>query len=161
MLVVNIARWIVVWFGGLSFVLLFIKEEVLRAVAKSQLGQAQYKRRFLLVGTPDDTARMRAEIDGKSEQENIEVVGELSLSDTPIEQLVHMLHEHSVNGVILNARHAYFEQVEIAIRACELEGVEAWLIADFFKTQISRTTVDDFYGRPIMVFRTTDRKSTR
>src|SRR6185369_7609187 len=66
---------------------------------------------------------------------------------------------HSVNGVILNAKHAYFEQVEAAIRACELEGVEAWLVADFFKTQISRTTVDDFYGRPIMVFRTTPEAS--
>ena len=39
------------------------------------------------------------------------------------------------------------------IRACELEGVEVWLIADFFKTQISRTSFDDFYGRPVLVFR--------
>ncbi len=36
-----------------------------------------------------------------------------------------------------------------------MEGVEAWLIADFFKTQISRTSFDDFYGRPVLVFRTT------
>src|SRR6185369_9998512 len=69
--------------------------------------------------------------------------------------LVETLHEHSVNGVILSAKHAYFEQLEAAIRACEVEGVEAWLVADFFKTQISRTSFDDFYGRPVMVFRTT------
>jgi exopolysaccharide biosynthesis polyprenyl glycosylphosphotransferase len=37
--------------------------------------------------------------------------------------------------------------------------VEAWLVADFFKTQISRTTFDDFYGRPVMVFRTTPESS--
>jgi exopolysaccharide biosynthesis polyprenyl glycosylphosphotransferase len=43
--------------------------------------------------------------------------------------------------------------VEAAIRACELEGVEAWLVADFFKTQISRTSFDDFYGWPVLVFR--------
>jgi exopolysaccharide biosynthesis polyprenyl glycosylphosphotransferase len=77
------------------------------------------------------------------------------LNDTTVDQLVQVLHEYSVNGVILSARHAYFEQVEEAIRACELEGVEAWLIADFFKTQLSRTTFDDFYGQPVMVFRTT------
>jgi exopolysaccharide biosynthesis polyprenyl glycosylphosphotransferase len=67
--------------------------------------------------------------------------------------LVELLHEHSVNGVILSAKHAYFEQVEAAIRACELEGVEAWLVADFFRTQISRTSFDDFYGWPVLVFR--------
>jgi len=66
---------------------------------------------------------------------------------------------HSVNGVILSARHSYFEQVEAVVRACELEGVEAWLIADFFKTQISRTSFDDFYGRPVLVFRTTPEAS--
>ena len=66
-----------------------------------------------------------------------------------------MLHEHSINGVILSARHAYFEQAEAVIKACEVEGVEAWLVADFFATQISRTTFDDFYGRPVMVFRST------
>lgn len=65
-----------------------------------------------------------------------------------------MLHEHAANGVIVSARHTYFEQVEAVIKACEVEGVEAWLLADFFATQISRTSFDDFYGRPVMVFRT-------
>ena len=85
----------------------------------------------------------------------------LDLSEAPVQRLVEMLHEHSVNGVILSARHAYFEQVEAAIRACELEGVEAWLVADFFKTQISRTSFDDFYGWPVLVFRSTPESSWR
>jgi len=53
----------------------------------------------------------------------------------------------------LNAKHIYFGQVEKAIQTCELEGVEAWLVADFFQTQISRTSFDDLYGRPVLVFR--------
>ena len=82
----------------------------------------------------------------------MEFVGKLDLDEMPPEALVTMLHEHSANGVILSAKHAYFEQVETVIKACELEGVDAWLVADFFRTQISRTTFDDFYGRPVMVF---------
>jgi exopolysaccharide biosynthesis polyprenyl glycosylphosphotransferase len=39
------------------------------------------------------------------------------------------------------------------VNACEREGVEAWLVADFFRTQISRASFDNFYGRPVMVFR--------
>ena len=99
------------------------------------------------------SARMRAEIESKP-PEHMEIVGEFDLNSSPTEKLVQILHEHSVNGVILSARRSFFEQVEAAIRACELEGVEAWLIADFFRTQISRTSFDDLYGRPILVFRT-------
>ena len=58
-----------------------------------------------------------------------------------------------MNSVILNGKHTYFGQIEKAIQACEIEGVEAWLIADFFQTQVSRTSFDDFYGRPVLVFR--------
>jgi len=46
-----------------------------------------------------------------------------------------------------------------AIAACEIEGVEAWLLADFFNTQVSQTTLDDFYGRPMLVFRSTPEES--
>ncbi len=98
---------------------------------------------------------MRQEIKARPE-ENIKVVAALNLNEATIPQLLELLHEYSVNGVILSAKHAYFEHVEQAIRACELEAIEAWLIAaDFFKTQISRTSFDDFYGQPVMVFRTT------
>jgi exopolysaccharide biosynthesis polyprenyl glycosylphosphotransferase len=56
--------------------------------------------------------------------------------------------------VVIAARHTHFGTVEKAIRACEVEGVEAWLMADFFQTQISQTSLDDFYGRPVLVFHT-------
>jgi exopolysaccharide biosynthesis polyprenyl glycosylphosphotransferase len=95
---------------------------------------------------------MRGDLEGRKD-EGIVVASEVNLNDTTTEQLVQLLHDHSVNGVILSARHTFFERVENAIRACELEGIEAWLVADFFKTQISRTTLDDFYGRPVIVFR--------
>ncbi len=153
-----LARWVVIWFGGISFILVFLKEELLRIAFKSGLAQSQYRRRFILVGSGDETAQMRAELKARS-QEGFEILAELNLNETSVPRLVELLHEHSVNGVILSARHSYFEQVEAVIRACELEGVEAWLIADFFKTQISRTSFDDFYGRPVLVFRTTPEAS--
>jgi exopolysaccharide biosynthesis polyprenyl glycosylphosphotransferase len=153
-LVSSIARWIPLWFGGISFCLVVIREELAAVVAQSKMTKGQHKRHFVLIGTNEETVRMRKEIKERPE-ENIEIIAELNLNEMTIDQLVQVLHEYSVNGVILSAKHAYFEQIEQAIRACELEGVETWLIADFFKTQISRTTFDDFYGQPVMVFRTT------
>jgi lipopolysaccharide/colanic/teichoic acid biosynthesis glycosyltransferase len=49
-------------------------------------------------------------------------------------------------------KHTYFEQVENVIKACELEGVEVWLVADFFSTQISRTSLDELLGPPAAHF---------
>jgi len=149
-----VARWIPLWFGTITFFLIVLREEIIQFFARSQMNGRQNRRHFVLIGNSDETARMRAEIKARPE-ENIEIIAALSLDKSTIPQLLELLHESSVNGVILSAKHAYFEHVEQAIRACELEGVEAWLIADFFKTQISRTIFDDFYGQPVMVFRTT------
>jgi exopolysaccharide biosynthesis polyprenyl glycosylphosphotransferase len=153
-----IARAVITWFGFVTFSLVFAKEELLRLFFRSKLAQASFRRKFILVGTTQETAHMRAELKAKSE-EAIEILAELDLNETPLERLISMLHEYSVNGVIISAKHSYFEQVETVIRACEVEGVEAWLVAEFFKTQISRTSLDDFYGRPVLVFRTTPEAS--
>lgn len=151
-------RWVPLWFGGISFFLVVIKEEIVRSVLNTSLARSQYIRRFILIGSGDEIEKLRAELDAQPEGD-LEIVGELDLNETPVEKLVEMLHEHSVNGVVVSAKHAYFEKVEAAIRACEIEGVEAWLVADFFKTQISRTSMDNFYGRPVLVFRATPESS--
>jgi exopolysaccharide biosynthesis polyprenyl glycosylphosphotransferase len=156
-LVNSVARWIPLWFGGISFFLVLAREELTNALFHSTAA-TQHKRQFVLLGTKQETERMRQEINARPE-ERIEVVAELDVKDTTVDRLVGVLHDFSVNGVILSPKHASFEQVEEFIRVCEREGVEAWLIADFFKTQISRTSFDDFYGQPVMVFRTTPEAS--
>jgi len=153
-----IARWVVVWFGAISFVLVWLKEELLRLLSSSKLALAQARRRFVLVGAPEETAEMRRQLQAKSE-EPVEILAELSLNEVPLEKFVTLLHERAVNGVILSGRHSNFGQVEEAVQACELEGVEAWLVADFFRTQISRASFDDFYGWPVLVFRSTPEAS--
>jgi exopolysaccharide biosynthesis polyprenyl glycosylphosphotransferase len=130
----------------------------LRLGMRSKFARAQLQRRFILVGTREETARMRKELKSVPE-DGIVALGELDLNSHSIEELTDMLHEYSINGVILNARHNYFEKIENAIKTCELEGVEVWLIADFFNTQISHTSFDDFHGQPVLVFRTTPEAS--
>jgi exopolysaccharide biosynthesis polyprenyl glycosylphosphotransferase len=154
MLVSGVARSIPIWFGGISFFLVAAREEFVGLLFQSKLSREQARRYFVLIGNKEETDRIKQEIETHPE-ENIVVTAAVDLNGTSISQLVQLLHEHSVNGVIVSAKHTYFEQVEAAIHACELEGIEAWLVADFFKTQISRTSFDELYGRPVMVFRTT------
>ncbi len=154
----QIARFVPIGFGIIAFCLVYLKEELLTLAVRSKLAQNQFRRRFMLLGTPAETARMRQEILQRPES-GVEIVQELDLQDLQLEQFVHLLHEHSINGVILSTRHAHFDRAEIVVNACEIEGVEAWLVADFFKTNISSTSLDDFYGRPVLVFRSTPEAS--
>ncbi len=147
-------RGVAVLFGFVSFGLIVVKEEILRLALSSKFARTQFQRRFILVGTEEETGRMRDELKTVFEDDLV-ILSEFNLNDKSVDELTRLLHEHSVNGVIINARHNYFEKVEDAIRTCELEGVEVWLIADFFRTQISHTSFDEFHGRPVLVFRTT------
>ena len=148
-----VARAIFISFGCIGFCMVYLKEELVRLVLKSKMAQLQYKRRFILVGTEREIAKMRSGLKERSD-ESVEIVAELNLLETPVQQIVSMLHHYSVYGVILSAKHTYFEQVEFVIRACELEGIEVWLVADFFATQISRTSFDELLDRPLLIFRT-------
>jgi exopolysaccharide biosynthesis polyprenyl glycosylphosphotransferase len=149
-----LSRTVIVFFGVISFALVWIKEELVRMVYRSRVGQQQLKKRVIMVGAMADAGRLENELVRNSGGE-VEVVARMDLNEEPVEKLIDLMHEHSANGVIINAKHTYFGQVEKAVQACELEGVEALLVADFFQTQISRTSFDEFYGKPVMVFRST------
>jgi exopolysaccharide biosynthesis polyprenyl glycosylphosphotransferase len=152
------ARAVILLFGGLGFGLVVVKEELIRWWVQSKLGRAQLRRRLLLLGTAEDRQLLRRRLERET-RGGVEILDELDLNETPVEQLIDRLHRLSPNGVLLSARHTYFGQVEKVIAACELEGIEVWLMADFFKTQISQTIVDDFHGLPMLVFRSTPEAS--
>ncbi len=147
-----LARSVPITFGIMSFCLVMLKEELLRRWIQTNIGQAQLKKRLILIGSEEDTSKLLRDLP-EAANEGIEVLAKVNMNNTSVEDLVEMLHDHAANGVIINAAHTYFGRIEKVIQACELEGVEAWLCADFFKTQISQTSVDDFYGRPMLVFR--------
>src|SRR5579862_1672855 len=107
----EVARMIMVAFGIIGFCAVWLKEEALRFFLKSKMAQAQYHRRFIIAGTDDEIARMRAQIKAHND-EGVEIVAALDLNQEGAQELTTLLHEHSVYGVILSARRAYFEQIE-------------------------------------------------
>ena len=149
---IQLSRAVIILFGTISFILVMLKEELIRRYHESNLGKSQFRRRFILIGAPGDTKKLASEIvtEGKAD---LHIVAELDVNKTSVDEFLQLLHEHSANGVLLSAKHTLFGQVEKVIQACELEGVEVGMLADFIHTEISRTILDDFNGRPMMVFR--------
>ncbi len=117
----SLARGVIVLFAAISFLLVFASEELMRVFYRSRLGVLQIKKRMLLVGSDEDRQRLRDDIQAKG-IENIDIVGELDLNLSTIPGLAKLLHQTSANGVIINARHTVFGEVEKAIQACEIEG---------------------------------------
>ncbi len=85
----------------------------------------------------------------------IQIVETIDVSTQPVSELVRALHQHSVGRVIFSASRTELGRVEAAIAACEIEGVEAWLMADFIRTSIARPAFDSLGTQPMLVFRST------
>lgn len=148
----QLARTVYLFFPVIGFVLVMLKEELVRRMIEAQVSHASLRRRLIIAGAADEPAKLREYLAAKA-SEGFDVVEEIELNETFVEQLPELLHKYSANAVVLCARHTVFGLVEKAIQTCELEGVEVWLMADFFKTEISQTSLDEFYGKPMLVFR--------
>ena len=149
---IDFARFMVIGFPFITFALVYLKEELLLALYRSQFGLSRVRRRILLIGTPPETQRLRRDMEAMRDLA-LEGVATLNLEEASPMRVVELMHMHSVSGVVLASKQTQFDRVEELVRACELEGVEFWLVADFIKTQISRPTFDEFLGRPMLVFR--------
>jgi exopolysaccharide biosynthesis polyprenyl glycosylphosphotransferase len=144
---------------GVSFIfilcscaLVWLKEEFILAVLRSPMARAQYRRRVIVAATPAESRRLRQMLLAAAGDE-IELVGELNLAESPLPRLIELLHEQSASSVLIGGKHISLERIENVIRLCETEGVEAWLVADFFATKIARASFDDLLGSPLIVFR--------
>ncbi len=149
---------VLILFVLFSCSLVWLKEEILIAALRSPMARAQYKRRVIVAGTVTENNRLRQLIKVRAGDE-IEVVAEFNLTESSLPHLIELLHEHSASNVLVSAKHTNFERDEHIIQLCETEGVEAWLVADFFATQIARASFDEIFGNPLIVFRSTPETS--
>ena len=148
---IQLTRSVILIFAVLCIALVWAKEEGSLRWQRRRLTSADSQTRIILLGSPEQTQNMLGRIDNTNDT-SYRVVLQFNIDLEPIDDLLRRMHEHSANVVLINAGHTNFDKIEQVINACELEGVEVWLAADFFNTQIARTAVDDFHGVPLLVF---------
>ena len=88
------ARGVIVLFGAFSFVLVFLSEEAIRTYYRRRMNRSQFRRKFVLIGSQEDTRRTRHELASRPD-EGIEVAGEIDLNEYSVERLIRLLHDHS------------------------------------------------------------------
>jgi len=148
------SRAVMPMFAVLAGIALILRERFTVFRYRERVRREVLREPVLLAGTPEDTHRFRQTFTPEETME-IEVVEEIDIERQPVEDLVAALHRHSVGRVIFAGGHSHMHRLQEAIAACEIEGVEAWLLADFVRTSIAKPTFDVFGARPMLVFRTT------
>ena len=147
-------RTVPVFFVAIAAVLLLVKEHLMTSYSRRRAARGESREPILLAGVPEDIAALEQTF--TQEQRLLtEIVGRIDIEKQPISDLVEMMHHHAVSRVIFAASHTQLNRVEQAIGACELEGVPAWLGANFIQTAIAKPNFDVFAGRPMLVFSST------
>src|SRR2546423_10804129 len=135
-------------------VVLLTKERLIAAHLRRKAVRGEQREPVLLAGVPQDLSALERSFTPE-QRLLIEVVGRVDIERQPISDLVEAMHKHAVSRVIFAAGHSQLNRVEEAVSACEVEGVPAWLVADFIRTSIAKPDFDAFAGRPMLVFRST------
>ena len=152
------SRAVLVLFPIVAIPVLLIRESLVRTWMRGQIQKGRFRERVVFAGPPDDVERLLKVLPPEQVQ-LLDVTQQIDISTEPVSRLVEAIHEKSVGRVIFAASHVHFSRIEEAVNACELEGVEAWLWADFIQTSIARPTFDAMGNRPMLVFRCTPEMS--
>src|SRR5262245_3718448 len=79
----------------------------------------------------------------------LECLGTLADFDYVIDHMV-------VDEVVISLPiRSFYEHISHLIEHCETQGIEVHLLSNFFDMKIARSQIDDFYGIPILTFKTT------
>ena len=148
------SRAVPLLFIFIATTILCLKERFIVRRMRRRIARGQVRERVLLAGVPQDITALEGSLTPE-ESILLEVVDRIDIEKQPIADLVEAMHRHSVSRVIFAAGHSQLFRVEQAIGACEVEGVPAWLVANFIQTAIAKPDFDAFGGRPMLVFRST------
>lgn len=133
---------------------LLAREAVFRAIYLGRLRRGAHGESLILAGSP---AKMDELLESLSPVQRMEinVVDKIDLGTQNVRDLIESIHRHSVGRVILAFGTHAAENLQPAIAACETEGVEAWVAADFVRASIARPAYDSLGSTPMLVFRVT------
>jgi exopolysaccharide biosynthesis polyprenyl glycosylphosphotransferase len=146
------ARSVVIMTGVLASILIHARAEITRGLDARRLAQEQLRRRVLWVGVPAAIASLRASL-AAFETELLQAVADVDPRGGQIGDFATLLHQHSVNLVVVDVTGLTPSDVFPALAACEREGVETVVRAGIFHTPVFRPEIDSLGGEPVICYR--------
>jgi len=138
----------------LAMVLLLIRAALFRFWLKQRGSRVHLRQYILLCGLKKDRETWKQRFLSQPGK-NFEIKAEFDLREEGLEHFVGMLHDEMVDIVVFSLEEKILPQIREALLACEAEGIEAWVSADFIQTLFTRVQFDQFAGQPLLIYRTT------
>ncbi|MES2597823.1 MAG: sugar transferase [Verrucomicrobiota bacterium] len=148
------SRAVVILAVSLSVVALLLREAWQREQLRRSLATGRGRERVIVAGAAQDVMHFEDQMPPE-QRAGIEVAARIDITQQPVSDLVKAMHAVAASRVLFAVQHVHFGKIEEAVQACETEGVEAWISADFFQTAIARPTFDVFGGKLMLVFHST------
>ena len=143
---------------GLFFVVgtgvLSLRFALFRIWLKQRGSRSHLRDYILLCGDNADRQRWKERFLSQPGK-GFEIKAEFDLRQEGLGRFVETLHVETVNIVVFSLREEIVPLVREALLACEAEGVEAWVSADFIPTLFTHVQFDKFAGQPLLIYRTT------
>ena len=136
------------------FILLFARDRVMSHWLSRRRKKGLGEERVVVVGSEAEINALLGDLDAEAISD-WEIVERFDLETRTSGELFGILKEKSIGRVVFTAKNSEFEKVAQAVEICELQGVEAWIVASFIRTQIARPTFDSVGSKPMLVLRST------
>ncbi|MFM8887465.1 MAG: exopolysaccharide biosynthesis polyprenyl glycosylphosphotransferase, partial [Chthoniobacterales bacterium] len=133
---------------------LLVREAIYRDYRLRRLRRGNPGESVILAGTPDGMDTLLDRLTPLQRQE-INVVERIDLEQQGPKELVAALHKYGVGRVLFAFGGSAPRPLQHCIAACETEGVEAWIAANYVRTSIARPTYDTLGSTPMLVLRVT------
>lgn len=149
------SRWTLGGAALISTFLLLARVAVTQKVVRQMLRAEDTKEPVLLVGSVEARAGFLAEMPERF-FDRMKVVAELDpVEGEDLQGLEDVIKREAVGKVLFAGRGTAFDVLSKNVELCEVLGVEAWIMADFMQTRISRPTFDTLGGKGMLVLKST------
>ena len=160
----TVSRPLLLAFAGISFSLVFLKEAVI-------LEYFRYARRLernfrkVLIGGVGEVARKAIRLIEEHPHWGYKICG-IVVPDSFKDQcdvsgykvvgsyceMSRILAAEGCDQVIFAVGKRHLHEVEDPVQACEFQGIDVWLIADFFQRAITKVKFEEFHNLPVLAF---------
>ncbi len=162
-----ISRPLLLGFGFISFCLIYIKEMfILEYIELTRKSGRNF--RFVVIIGIGEIARKAIALIQENPKWGFKIIGcvvpphmkdEKEVNGYPslgiYDDMAEVLRTHQPDLAFFAVDKRYIAEAEVAIYACETQGVDTWMIPDYFDIKIAKINFDQFFNLPIMLFRMT------
>ena len=141
-------------FPAMCCSLLLLREQILQLYFKYQGADDSRRMSVVLVGGEGSMEEWEKSLQ-QEERESMHIVDRVDLKEDRLQDLKNLLTNEPIERAIFLVRDIPFNVVTGAVEECEIQGVEAWIAADFVRARIAQPTFDSMNGQSMLVLRST------